>query len=55
MREKRGPTVNGDRGRGWCEALAKNVPPGQTLFSNILFFQPELRKQNFFPGAYYQF
>ena len=34
---------------GGCIRLAKKVPPGQTLFSNILFFQPELKNPNFFP------
>jgi hypothetical protein len=24
----------------WGAALAKKAPPGQTLFSNFLFFQP---------------
>ena len=40
---------------GGCIRLAKKVPPGQTLFSNILFFQPESRISKFFSGPVFRF
>ena len=48
-----GEQCPGDTGVGVYERKRnkKKAPPGQTLFSNILFFQPELRISNFFPGG----
>ena len=36
---------------GGVKRLVKKAPPGQTLFSNFLFFQPESHISKFFPGA----
>jgi hypothetical protein len=41
-------------GGGWCSAYIKKAFPGQTLFSNILFFQPELKDSKFFSGPVHE-